>query len=227
MHDLFGAVVAEAGPFIVNVHTVVIVLGASEGDEIVLAEDRLYEARIDQIIAIVILKTTVFVILGFGAYSCLDRVTVDVADSGKELVVAVDRRTFERRLEEAADALVLSVVPVDKAGDDALENAPERGLAGLDDKMDVVGHQAVSEEFEAADGLIFAKRLQKPFEVFSVFENILFVDAAINDVINAEGTDFALGSWHRRDLFDLSFVVEMNFAVTCRQLIFRAVCAAL
>ena len=146
MHDLFGAVVAEAGPFIVNVHTVVIVLGASEGDEIVLAEDRLYEARIDQIIAIVILKTTVFVILGFGAYSCLDRVTVDVADSGKELVVAVDRRTFERRLEEAADALVLSVVPVDKAGDDALENAPERDLAGLDDEVDMVGHQAVTED---------------------------------------------------------------------------------
>ena len=214
MHDLFGAVVAEAGPFIVNVHTVVIVLGASEGDEIVLAEDRLYEARIDQIIAIVILKTTVFVILGFGAYSCLDRVTVDVADSGKELVVAVDRRTFERRLEEAADALVLSVVPVDKAWDDALENAPERCLAGLDDKMDVVGHQAVSEEFEAADGLIFAKRLQKPFEVFSVFENILFVDAAINDVINAEGTDFTFGCWHRCDLFDLSFNVEMKFAVS-------------
>ena len=214
MHDLFGAVVAEAGPFIVNVHTVVIVLGASEGDEIVLAEDRLYEARIDQIIAIVILKTTVFVILGFGAYSCLDRVTVDVADSGKELVVAVDRRTFERRLEEAVDALVLSVVPVDKAGDDALENAPERCLAGLDDKMDVVGHQAVSEEFEAADGLIFAKRLQKPFEVFSVFENILFVDAAINDVINAEGTVFTFRCWHRCDLFDLSFNVEMKFAVS-------------
>ena len=136
---------------------------------------------------------------------------MDVADSSKELVVAVDRRASERRLEEAADALVFSVVPVDKAGNDALEDAAERDLAGLDDKMDVVGHQAVSEEFEAADGLIFAKSIQKSFRIFGVFENILFVDAAINNVVYTEGADFALGSWHRRDLFDLSLIAEVNW----------------
>ena len=136
---------------------------------------------------------------------------MDVADSSKELVVAVDRRASERRLEEAADALVFSVVPVDETGDDALEDAAERDLAGLDDKMDVVGHQAVSEEFEAADGLIFAKSFQKSFRIFGVFENILFVDAAINNVVYTEGADFALGSWHRRDLFDLSLIAEVNW----------------
>ena len=54
-----------------------------------------------------------------------------------------------------------------------------------------------------------------------IFEDILLVDAAIDDVVNTEGTDFALGSWHRRDLFDLSFVVEMGCSVICRQLSFE------
>ena len=152
---------------------------------------------------------------------------MNIADGSKELTVAVDRRALKRGLEEAADALVFPVVPVDKTGDDALENAPERDLAGLDDEVDMVGHQAVTEDLVAADRLVPAEDFQKLFKVFLIFENILLVDAAIDDVVNTEGTDFALGSWHRRDLFDLSFVVEMNFAVTCRQLIFRAVCAAL
>ena len=56
----------------------------------------MYETGVDEIIVVVILKAAVFVILGFGADSGLDRVLVDVADSGKELVVAVDRRAFER-----------------------------------------------------------------------------------------------------------------------------------
>ena len=214
MHDLFGAVVAEARLFVVNVHAVIIVLGAGEGNEILLAEDRPNKTGVDKIIAVVILETAVFVVLRFGAYSSLDRVPVDVADGDKELVVAVDRRAVKRGLEEAADALVLPVVPVDKAWDDALENATERGLAGLDDKMDVVGHQAVAEELKAADGLKSAKGFQKPFGVFSIFENILFIDAAIDDVVNTEGADLAFGSWHRRDLFDLSYNAEMNLAVS-------------
>ena len=214
MHDFFGAVVVEARPFIVDVHAVVIVLSAIEAEEFGFRKERLHKACINKIVAEVTFIAAVFVVLRLFADCCLDRVLVDIADGSKELVVAVDRRALKRGLKEAADALVFSVVPVDKAGDDALENAPERCLAGLDDKMDVVGHQAVSEEFEAADGLIFAKRLQKPFEVFSIFENILFVDAAINDVINAEGTVFTFGCWHRCDLFDLSFNVEMKFAVS-------------
>ena len=39
MHDLFGAVIVKARSFIVNVHAVVIVRGAVEAQEIVLADD--------------------------------------------------------------------------------------------------------------------------------------------------------------------------------------------
>ena len=210
MHDLFGAVIVEARPFVVDVHAVVIVTGTIEVEEFGFSNDRLHKTGINQIVAEVTLVTAVFVVFGFFADCCLDRVLVNIADGSEELAVAVDRRALKRGLEEAADALVFSVVPVDKAGDDALEDTAERDLAGLDDKMDVVGHQAVSEEFEAADGLIFAKSIQESFRIFGVFENILFVDAAIDNVVYTEGADFALGSWHRRDLFDLSLIAEVN-----------------
>ena len=212
MHDLFGAVIVETRPFVVDVHAVVIVPGTIEAEEFGFSKDRLHKTGINQIVAEIALITAVFVVFGFFADCCLDRVLVNIADGSEELAVAVDRRAFKRGLEEAADTLVFPVVPVDKAGDDALENAPERDLAGLDDEVDMVGHQAVTEDLVAADRLVPAKDFQKLFKVFSIFENVLFVDAAIDDVVNTEGTDFAFGSWHRRDLFDLSFVVEMSFA---------------
>ena len=210
MHDLFGAVIVEARPFIVDVHAVVIVPGRIEAEEFGFSKDRLHKTGVNQIVAEVTLITAVLVVFRFFADCCLDRVLVNIADGGKELAVAVDRRALKRGLEEAADALVFSVVPVDKTGDDALENAPERDLAGLDDEVNMVSHQAVSEDLVAADRLVPAEDFQKLFKVFLIFENILLVDAAIDDVVNTEGTDFALGSWHRRDLFDLSFVVEMG-----------------
>ena len=221
MHDLLGVVVVEARPCGVDVHAVVIVLSAIEAEEFGFGKERLHEACINKIVAEVTLITAVFVVFRFFADCCLDRVLVNIADGGKELTVAVDRRALKRGLEEAADALVFPVVPVDKTGDDALENAPERDLAGLDDEVDMVGHQAVTEDLVAADRLVPAEDFQKLFKVFLIFENILLVDAAIDDVVNTEGTDFALGSWHRRDLFDLSFVVEMGCSVICRQLSFE------
>ena len=221
MHDLFGAVIVETRPFIVDVHAVIIVPGTIEAEEFGFGKDRLHKTGVNQIVAEVTLITAVLVVFRFFADCCLDRVLVNIADGGKELTVAVDRRALKRGLEEAADALVFPVVPVDKTGDDALENAPERDLAGLDDEVDMVGHQAVTEDLVAADRLVPAEDFQKLFKVFLIFENILLVDAAIDDVVNTEGTDFALGSWHRRDLFDLSFVVEMGCSVICRQLSFE------
>ena len=221
MHDLFGAVIVETRPFIVDVHAVIIVPGTIEAEEFGFGKDRLHKTGVNKIVAEVTLITAVLVVFRFFADCCLDRVLVNIADGGKELIVAVDRRALKRGLEEAADALVFPVVPVDKTGDDALENAPERDLAGLDDEVDMVGHQAVTEDLVAADRLVPAEDFQKLFKVFLIFENILLVDAAIDDVVNTEGTDFALGSWHRRDLFDLSFVVEMGCSVICRQLSFE------
>ena len=221
MHDLFGAVIVETRPFIVDVHAVIIVPGTIEAEEFGFSKDRLHKTGVNKIVAEVTLITAVLVVFRFFADCCLDRVLVNIADGGKELTVAVDRRALKRGLEEAADALVFPVVPVDKTGDDALENAPERDLAGLDDEVDMVGHQAVTEDLVAADRLVPAEDFQKLFKVFLIFENILLVDAAIDDVVNTEGTDFALGSWHRRDLFDLSFVVEMGCSVICRQLSFE------
>jgi hypothetical protein len=133
---------------------------------------------------------------------------MNVAEDDQELVVGEDGPAFERGLEKASDALVLIVVIVHIAGRDVLENAAEGHRADLNDKVDVVGHQAVAEELEVADGLVFAEDFQKLFKVFFGFEDILFVDAAYSDVVDAGRGDFAFRC-HRCDLFVLSLRLEI------------------
>ena len=73
-----------------------------------------------------------------------------------------------------------------------LKDPAEGHLAGLDDQMDVVGHQAVREELKAADGLIFTKNRQKLAVIIVIGKDLLLVDTAINNVMNVEGAFFAL-----------------------------------
>jgi hypothetical protein len=67
--------------------------------------------------------------------------------------------------------------------------------------VDVVGHQTVSNELIAANRLIFAQNGQKFAVIIVVFEYSLFVDAAVDDMVDVERTDFARTGGHRRDLF--------------------------
>ena len=82
LHELFGAGVAQAGLFVVDVQAVVVVRGAIEVEKVVPADDRLYEAGVNEIVAVIGFKAAEFVVLRFGADSGLDRVPVDVTDCG-------------------------------------------------------------------------------------------------------------------------------------------------
>ena len=55
----------------------------------------------------------------------------------------------------------------------------------------MVGHQAVSNDFVVADGLVFTKNRQVSVIIFCIFEYSLFVDTAIDNMIDIKGTGFA------------------------------------
>ena len=123
----------------------------------------------------------------------LDRILVDIPDDREKLVGVVDGPALEAGLKKAADALVFLVVPVNKAGNDVLEDPAQGHLAGFDDQVDVVGHQAVGVELKAANGLILPKDRQEFPVIVGIGENLLLVDAAVDHVIDIERTFFALG----------------------------------
>ena len=206
VHNLFGVIVVQARLLVFDIHAVVVVGRTVEGEELFFVNDCLYEAGINEVVGEIIIEAAVFVVFGVLADSGLDGVLMNVTQHDKELVIGEDGSAFERGLEEASDALVFIVVIVHIAGRNVLENAAEGHLADLNDEVDVIGHQAVSEELEIADGLVFAKNFQILFVVFFGLEDILFVDAAYGDVIDAGRGDFAFGC-HRCDLFDLSLEV--------------------
>ena len=50
--------------------------------------------------------------------------------------------------------------------------------------MNMIGHQTISDDLIAANWLIFTKNCQKLAVIIFIFEYLLFVDAAINNVID-------------------------------------------
>ena len=207
VHDLFGVIVVQTRLLVLDIHAVVVIGRAVELEEFFFVDDCLHETGIDEVVGEIIIEAAVLVVFGILADSGLDGVLMNVTEDDQELVVGEDGPAFERGLEKASDALVLIVVIVHIAGRDVLENAAEGHRADLNDKVDVVGHQAVAEKLEVADGLVFAKDFQKLFKVFFGFEDILFVDAAYSDVVDAGRGDFTFRC-HRCDLFNLSLEVQ-------------------
>ena len=208
VHDLFGVIVVQTRLLVLDIHAVVVIGRAVELEEFFFVDDCLDETGIDEVVGEIIVEAAVLVVFGFLADTGLDGVLMNVAEDDQELVVGEDGPAFEGGLEEASDALVLIVEIVHIAGRDVLENAAEGHGADLDDKVDVVVHQAVTEELEVADGLVFAEDFQKLFKVFFGFEDILLVDAAHGDVVDTGRGDFAFRC-HRCALFNLSLRLEM------------------
>ena len=62
--------------------------------------------------------------------------------------------------------------------------------------MDVVGHEAVGEDADAAGVEVFAEELEVEFAVAYGEEDVLAVGSALGDVIRQSGGDDAGVSWH-------------------------------
>ena len=109
---------------------------------------------------------------------------MNVSNDRKELRTIVDRSAQEPSLEKIADTLVFFVIPVHKTGDDTLKDPAHRHLAGLYKQMNMIRHQAVSNQLKAANRLILAKNCQKLSIIIGIFKYSLLVVAAINNMIN-------------------------------------------
>lgn len=191
MHDLSGAGVIHARLFVVDVHTMIVVFGAIKAEKIVTADHRPYERVIDQIIVKIVHKTTVF-ILGRALADCsFNWILVDIPDNNKKLIFAVDWPAVESGLKESSDTLVFFVVPVNEAGRDVLKDPSQGHCPCFNNKMNMIGHQAVSENFITAFGLKFTENRQKLAVIIFVLKYSLFVNAAINYMINSKRADFA------------------------------------
>ena len=57
-------------------------------------------------------------------------------------------------------------------------------FARLNEQMNMIGHQTISDDLIAANWLIFTKNCQKLAVIIFIFEYLLFVDAAIDNVID-------------------------------------------
>ena len=191
MHDLCGAGIIHARLFFIDIHTVIIVPGAIKAEKIVTADHRPYERVINQIIVKIVHKTAVFILGGTFADCSFNWILVDIPDNNEKLIFAVDRRAFEPGLKETSDARVFFVVPVNEAGSDMLKDPPKGHFSCFNDKMNMIGHQTISENLIAAFGPKFTKNRQKLAVIIVVLEYSLFVNAAINNMINPERTDFA------------------------------------
>ena len=75
---------------------------------------------------------------------CSNRILVDIPDSNKKLIFAVDRRAVVPGLKETSYAFVFFVVPVNEAWRDVLKDSPQRHFPFFNNKMDMIGHQTVT-----------------------------------------------------------------------------------
>ena len=89
------------------------------------------------------------------------------------------------------DLLILDVVPVYKTRPDALEDPVKTNLSGCDQKMDMIGHQTVSQQLKAADLLIFAKNRQIFSIILVIPKNELLAVSAYDHMVDTESTDKA------------------------------------
>ena len=147
---------------------------------------------IDQIVGKISLKTAVSILPRMLADRRLDGILMNISDDSEQLVSVANRPALEAGLEKTANTFIFLVVPVHEAGNDMLKDPAKGHLAGLDDQMNVVRHQTISEDLVTANGLIFTKNRQKLAVIIVIGKDLLLVDTAINNVMNVEGAFFAL-----------------------------------
>ena len=188
-HDLDTSLISYGvRNFIVNIHTLIIIFFQIKAQERIFIGLFHYDALIDQIIIKIVMKAAVFILRRIGANRCFHGILMNISDYCEQVCSVFYRLALKSGLEQAADALVFCIVPLDKTGTDVLKNYSEIHFTNLDEEVYVIGHQAVSKERKVTFVLISVKNLQKLVIVCIVFEDTLFIDAAQNNVVDTSVT---------------------------------------
>lgn len=112
-----------------------------------------------------------------------DRIVVDVPQESEQIGVTVAQNRFIPALEEMADGPVGLVEVHRVALIDPLQDLRKRRFAGLDQKMDVVAHEHVGIQRVMIAVLVDGEELDEFLIVSGVFEYLLSLVSARDDVI--------------------------------------------
>src|SRR5581483_3135446 len=107
---------------------------------------------------------------------------LDVAEHDQEVIILLDDRAFEAPLPDMADAAVLAMIAPGMRDGERLQNAAD-GLAGrrAEQKVKMVGHQAVAEQLERIAELRLAQGMEESAIIGRACEDGVAIIAAIDD----------------------------------------------
>ena len=129
------------------------------------------------------------VVAGGFDHAGAEGVGLDVAEDRQEVVVVLDDGALEPALPDVAAAVVAAVVALGVGDEQALHDPADRRLAGADQQMDVVGHEAVAVELERLPLLQVGEGLEEGGVVVVVEEDRCAVVAAVDDVVDEPVVD--------------------------------------
>ena len=131
-----------------------------------------------------------------------DGIAVDV-DQGFEKMALIESAGVETVLPEMAAAFVaaVGVLGVKEVG--SAQSASQRiGRAGDGDEVNMVAHQAITEDVKVVLAALVAQEFEVDAPVLIVQEHILAVIAALGDVVGDTGDNNTCDSGHERVLHE-------------------------
>ncbi len=123
-------------------------------------------------------------------------IEVNVARQVQQIVIAIDGQGLKPPLKQTAAAIVAAVDGVGVGQGEASHGGVEVGGSQVNQKVVVIGHEAVSDDVNRGGGDVMAKLLQKEQIVGPLKEDNLPIVAAIVEVVVVAGAHGSRASGH-------------------------------
>ena len=163
------------------------------------------------------MPTAPSVLIWTGNHFCLDRILVNVAQQGDEIIRVVDRLTAEPVVKQGAETLMPLVIVADIGDANALHHCADvLGTLG-NEQMDVVIHQTIGVDVTIR-GQRFAiavlgsrdrtKNLEELAAVLIVGKDVTAVNATQHYVVNTGIAMLSALTWHGQRMISLAKIVR-------------------
>ena len=116
-----------------------------------------------------------------------DRIPVDVAAGGDELLIGDDLDRVESTTIEGAVSPVPAVVPLRVLALERLHRIGQPSVRTVDEQMEMVGHEAPGVDLDSTDLRGLRQQVLEPPEVAVVSEDVLSVGSSIHHVVPGAG----------------------------------------
>ena len=127
-----------------------------------------------------------------------DRIEEDIAEDGEQVMVLLNRKTLEASLPDMPVTSVMPMIATDMTGHPPLHKRAEGGLSGwLHDQMEMIGHQAETENLDGMSGLGRAEQIEEGGIVAVLVKDSGAAVATVQHVIGMADTVAARNARHR------------------------------